>query len=70
MPKEIYPSSYECDCGHQVHFFENTVTEMKRISYRRRTSIGEGNDRHTVIFDNGRMVGMYCPKRDAEIVML
>ncbi len=67
MPKEIFPSSYECDCGHQVHFCENTVREMKRISFRGRPRIGEGDDRHAVIFHNGRMVGMYCPKRDADI---
>ena len=27
MPKEIYPSSYLCDCGHQSDFFENTIKE-------------------------------------------
>ena len=27
MPKESYPSSYECDCGHVAHFFEVTVKE-------------------------------------------
>ncbi len=27
MPKEIFPSSYVCDCGHESHFFENTVKD-------------------------------------------
>jgi len=39
MPKEIFPSSYECDCGHQSHFFENTVREMEVDSRRGRKLI-------------------------------
>jgi hypothetical protein len=35
MPKEIFPSSYECDCGHQSHFFESTVRAMKALSRKR-----------------------------------
>jgi hypothetical protein len=30
MPKEIFPSSFECDCGHQSDFFENTVLVFLR----------------------------------------
>ena len=26
MPKEIFPSSFECDCGHESDFSERTVT--------------------------------------------
>ncbi len=32
MPKEIFPSSFECDCGHQSHFCENTIREMEEMS--------------------------------------
>jgi hypothetical protein len=67
MPKEIYPSSYACDCGHQLHFCENTIREMKEISYRRRAGIGEGDDRHAVVFHKGEMVAIFCPKINAEI---
>jgi hypothetical protein len=67
MPKEIDVSSYECDCGHQLHFFENTIREMKQISYRRREGIGEGSDRHAAIFHRGAFVAMYCPKAGKEI---
>jgi hypothetical protein len=35
MPKEIFPSSYECDCGHQSHFFENTIREAKAMSHKK-----------------------------------
>ena len=31
VPKEIFPSSYECDCGYVAHFFENTVKEVKKL---------------------------------------
>jgi hypothetical protein len=32
MPKEIFPSSYECDCGHRLDFCENTIREIKAMS--------------------------------------
>jgi len=32
----IYPSSYLCDCGHQLDVFENTVNQMKAMSRRSR----------------------------------
>ena len=67
MPKEIYPSSYECDCGHQLHFSENTIRDMRKISHRKRAGIGEGDDRHAAIFQRGEMVAIFCPKREAEI---
>ncbi len=34
MPKEIFPSSFECDCGYQSHFFENTTKEMYDLRRR------------------------------------
>ena len=34
MPKEIFPSSFECDCGHQSDFFENTIREMRAMSQK------------------------------------
>jgi hypothetical protein len=36
MPKEIFPSSFECDCGHQSDFFEHTVREMKAMSQKKK----------------------------------
>jgi hypothetical protein len=41
MPKELFPSSYECDCGQQIHFFENTIREMKADSLQKRNCIGD-----------------------------
>ena len=41
MPKEIFPSSYECDCGHQSHFFENTIREIKAMSRKKKVRLGD-----------------------------
>ena len=63
MPKEIYPSSYRCDCGAQIDFFESTIKEVKAASMKRRQSLGEGGrGGHVVIFQTGRMVDILCPK--------
>lgn len=67
MPRHICPSSYVCDCGHEIHFCESTVWEMQKISLRRRSGVGEGDDRHGVIFDKGEWVAIFCPKIEAEI---
>lgn len=65
MPKEIYPSSYECDCGHVAHFFENTVREVKKQSLTKRQwlSEGDGGEKHIVVFENGEMTAMLCSKQ-------
>jgi hypothetical protein len=66
MPKEIYPSSYECDCGHQSDFFENTVREAKAMSHKKRIYLGDSEpDEHTIVFYKGEMVEILCPKRPA-----
>ena len=36
MPKEIFPSSFECDCGHQSDFSERTVRDMKAMSQKKK----------------------------------
>ena len=64
MPKEIFPSSYECDCGHLSHFFENTVRDAKEMSQRRTVRLSDSEaEEHTIVFQNGRMVDVLCPKR-------
>ena len=64
MPKEIPFSSYVCDCGHQIDFSENTVSEVKQKSRRKRQWLIETcHDRaeeHVVIFDGGEMVDILC----------
>jgi hypothetical protein len=57
MPKEIFPSSYECDCGRQSHFFENTVKVMKAMSQKKRVRlVGAALEEHIIVFDQGGMV--------------
>jgi hypothetical protein len=65
MPKEIQPSSYECDCGYVAHFFENTVKEVKERSLTKRQwlSDGIGTENHIVVFENAKMTAMLCPRQ-------
>lgn len=68
MPKEIYPSSYECDCGHLSRFFENTVREAKRMSHRRKILLKDSEpDEHSIVFHRGEMIEILCPHRRPEM---
>ncbi|MEW6367165.1 MAG: hypothetical protein AB1714_21250 [Acidobacteriota bacterium] len=54
MPKEIFPSSFECDCGHVSDFFERTVREMKEMSRKRRVSLADsGKEQRVIVFEKG-----------------
>jgi hypothetical protein len=65
MPKEIFPSSFECDCGHQSDFCEGTVNEMKRMSRSKEVRLGDGfgPEEHFIVFRGGKMVDIRCPKQ-------
>jgi hypothetical protein len=64
MPKEIFPSSFECDCGHQSDFFENTVQEMKAMSQKKKVYLADSApEEHTIVFYRGKMVAIQCPKQ-------
>jgi hypothetical protein len=66
VPKEIDFSSYECDCGHQSHFFENTIREAKAMSHKRTVRLGDSEaDEHTIVFKQGKMVEILCPRADS-----
>jgi hypothetical protein len=66
MPKEIFFSSYLCDCGHQIDFCENTVDEVKQKSKRKRQwlieTCNDPAEEHVIIFDGGKMVDILCPE--------
>ena len=67
MPEEIFPSSYQCDCGHQSHFFENTIREAKAMSQKRTVRLGDSEaEEHTIVFEHGRMVNILCPKANVQ----
>ena len=64
MPKEIFPSSYLCDCGHQSDFFENTIREAKAMSQKKKVYLADSApEEHTIVFYRGKMVDIQCPKR-------
>jgi hypothetical protein len=65
-PKKSIFSSYECDCGHQSHFFANTIKEAKAMSQNRAVRLGDSEaDEHTIVFKHGSMVEILCPKTDS-----
>jgi hypothetical protein len=67
VPKQIDFSSYECDCGHQSHFFQNTIKEVKSISHKRTVYLGDSEaDEHTIVFKHGEMIEILCPRTDSQ----
>jgi hypothetical protein len=62
MPKEKYPSSFVCDCGYESHHFENTIKELKKLSFKKKQRLGSDDDAHTIVFDGGKMIAMLCPQ--------
>jgi hypothetical protein len=65
MARKLIPSSFECDCGHESHFFERTICEMKQDSRNRRKAIqilDSEADEHAIEFKDGEAVAVICPK--------
>ena len=63
MAKEIFPSSYKCDCGHQSDFGENTIREIKNMSRYKKVRISDSEKKsHTIVFYNKKAIEMICPK--------
>lgn len=61
----LIPSSFECDCGHQSHFFERTISEVEADSRRGRKLarlLDSESDEHAIEFRNGRAIAVICPK--------
>ena len=67
MPREIFPSSYMCDCGFQSDHFENTIKDLKRLSLTRRQCLIADDGSHEIIFKGGKVTAMWCPKVGKEI---
>ena len=67
MPRELFPSSYLCDCGHQSDFSENTIREAKAQSHRRMIHLGDSApNEHTILFYKGEMVDVICPEQEPD----
>lgn len=64
MPREIYPSSYFCDCGYRWEFSESTIKEIKAASMKRKQALIGDDGLHEVIFDRGEMMAVYCPEEN------
>jgi hypothetical protein len=63
MAVHIFPSSYRCDCGHESHFSERTVREMRLMSQRRRQLLTDSEiDKHSIEFEGGQAVAVICPR--------
>ncbi len=60
MATEIFPSSFRCDCGQELDFFESTIQEMKKMSKKKQVRLGE--NKHTIVFDKGKAIEILCPK--------
>ena len=68
MSKEIFPSSFECDCEYQSDFFESTVREMKAMSHKKKVRLGDAApEEHMVVFHKGEMVELLCLKQSRSI---
>jgi hypothetical protein len=70
MPKEIYPSSFICGCGHENRQVEKMIREMKRMSLRKRQVLTANDREHRIILEHGRFVAMFCPKENKEIQVI
>ena len=69
MPKELFPSFYECDCGHISHFFENIIRATKEASQPREIHLYDGatvDQDHIIVFSGGKMVDIICPNQPPE----
>ncbi|MBW4429132.1 MAG: hypothetical protein KME50_33200 [Nostoc desertorum CM1-VF14] len=63
MAVELFPSSFRCDCRHELDFSENTISEMKKMSILKRVTLGDGGDNeHKIVFFNGFAREIICPK--------
>ena len=60
MATELFPSSFRCDCGQELDFFENTIQDMEKMSKNKRVRLRE--EKHTIVFYKGEAIEIHCPK--------
>ena len=64
MPKEIFPSSFECDCGHQSDFAERIVRDLRAMSQKKKVYLSDSTpEEHTIVFYRGKLLEVQCPKQ-------
>ena len=64
MARFLFPSSFECDCGHQSDFFESSIREMSAMSRRKKAvRIGDSEENeHFIVFRKGQAAEVVCPQ--------
>ncbi|OYE00807.1 hypothetical protein CDG79_33090 [Nostoc sp. 'Peltigera membranacea cyanobiont' 232] len=63
MAIEVFPSSFYCDCGHKSYFFENTVSEMEKMSRTKLVTLNDSEENeHTIVFFNGLAIEIIYSK--------
>jgi hypothetical protein len=63
MAIEMFSSSFYCDCGHKSYFFENTVSEMEKMSRTKLVTLSDSEDnKHKIVFFKGKAIEIVCPK--------
>ncbi len=63
MAIHLYPSSYQCDCGHVSHFAENTVREMQADRHVESARLADSErDEHQIEFVLGNAEAVICPR--------
>src|SRR5215475_10749632 len=64
MPKEIFPSSFQCDCGHRSDFAERIVRDLRAMSQQKKVYLADSApEEHTIVFYRGKLVEIQCPKQ-------
>jgi hypothetical protein len=61
MSRELFPATFEGNCGHQSHFFANAIKEMKGMRHKKPMRLGEAADEHAIVFDKRKMVDIIGP---------
>jgi molybdenum-dependent DNA-binding transcriptional regulator ModE len=61
MARTVFPSSFYCDCGQKSYFFENTVSEMEKMSRTKLVTLRDGGDNeHTIVFLRARRQRLFA----------
>jgi len=68
VAQELYPSSFRCDCGKELHFCENTIKEMGAKSSKAPAVLVADDSSHLITFTKGSATAIKCPKLGAVVI--
>lgn len=69
MAKELFSSSFKCDCGQESHFFENTIRDMKIMSKKKKVRLSDSEkNEHTIVFHKGKAIEIECSEKGKCII--